>query len=108
MSSVLTIIVAVGLVVVVIFAATVTHHQDTKPDSLPGCLRTWDCLPSFMRSLEPYDRVCCAVCNKAIAKKTAAAEAELAAKKPAPAKDDLKIATQRLGLDDSLVPDAKP
>ena len=78
-SSVLTIIVAVGLVVVVIFAATVTHYQDTKPDSLPGCLRTWDCLPSFMRSLEPYDRVCCAVCNKAIAKKTAAAEAELAA-----------------------------
>lgn len=95
-SSVATVIVAVFMVVVAIFAATVNHYQDTKPDALPGCLKTWDCLPLFMRSLEPYDRLCCAICNTAIAKKTAAAEAAA----PTPAKNDLQIATQRLDLDD--------
>jgi sodium-dependent phosphate cotransporter len=105
-SSALTIIVAVTVVVTIIFTAVVNHYQDTKRDSLPGCLQSWDCLPLFMRSLEPYDRICCVVCNRTIAKKTAAAEAKLAEQKSGaiskdsvPAKDDLQIATQRLDLE---------
>ena len=103
-SSVLTIIVAITIVVTIFFVSVVNHFQDAKPESLPGCLRSWACLPAFMRSLEPYDRILCGACNSSIAKKTAAAEAKLAeqkAKTAAPAKDDLAIATQRLGLEET-------
>ena len=99
-SEALTIVVALLIVVLVIFASAVNHFQDTKPDALPGCLRNWDFLPLYMRSLEPYDRLCCAVCNKSIAKKIAAAEAkkeeEATQAKSSLSKGDLQIATERL------------
>eukprot|EP01043_Picozoa_sp_COSAG02_P021219 COSAG02_NODE_1073_length_14776_cov_6.711930_12_plen_596_part_00 len=63
-STVLAVIVFLLVVVVVLFVATVTHFQNTKPDCLPESLKTWDALPIWMRSLEPYDRLCCCCCPK--------------------------------------------
>lgn len=63
-STVLAVIVFLLVVVVAIFVASVNHLQNTKPDSLPASLQTWDSLPVWMRSLEPYDRLCCCCCPK--------------------------------------------
>ena len=36
--------------------------QINKKDSLPASLQNWDSLPLWMRSLQPYDKMCCCCC----------------------------------------------
>ncbi len=64
-STALAVTVFLLVVVAVLFVATVTHFQNTKPDCLPASLKTWDGLPLWMRSLEPYDRLLCCCCPQA-------------------------------------------
>lgn len=42
-----------------IFITIVNRLQVRKSDRLPGFLRTWEFLPSWVRSLEPWDRHIC-------------------------------------------------
>ncbi|XP_057187094.1 solute carrier family 34 member 2a [Triplophysa rosa] len=65
--------VLVPIVVVLVFAIVVNVLQKHKPQWLPSCLRSWDFLPLWAHSLEPWDRVvvvmaarcccCCKCCN---------------------------------------------
>jgi sodium-dependent phosphate cotransporter len=61
-STVLCVIVFLLIVVGIIFIATVNWMQINKKDSLPASLQSWDSLPLWMRSLEPYDKMCCCCC----------------------------------------------
>ncbi|KAK2908680.1 hypothetical protein Q8A67_004517 [Cirrhinus molitorella] len=65
--------VLVPIVAVLIFAIIVNIIQNHKPQWLPSALRSWDFLPLWAHSLEPWDRVvtimaarcccCCKCCN---------------------------------------------
>ncbi|KAK7166553.1 hypothetical protein R3I93_006343 [Phoxinus phoxinus] len=65
--------VLVPIVIVVIFAIIVNILQNHKPQWLPSALRSWNFLPLWAYSLEPWDRVvtiiaarcccCCKCCN---------------------------------------------
>ncbi|XP_051559290.1 solute carrier family 34 member 2a [Myxocyprinus asiaticus] len=62
--------VLVPIVAVLIFAIVVNILQKHKPQWLPSCLRSWDFLPLWAHSLEPWDRVvimmtthCCCCCK---------------------------------------------
>ncbi|KAA0722473.1 Sodium-dependent phosphate transport protein 2B [Triplophysa tibetana] len=65
--------VLVPIVVVLLFAIVVNVLQKHKPQWLPSCLQSWDFLPLWAHSLEPWDRVvvvmaarcccCCKCCN---------------------------------------------
>lgn len=65
--------VLVPIVAVLLFAIAVNVLQKHKPQWLPSCLRSWDFLPLWAHSLEPWDRVvvviagrcccCCKCCN---------------------------------------------
>lgn len=65
--------VLVPIVAVLIFAIIVNILQKHKPQWLPSALRSWDFLPLWAHSLEPWDRVvtiiaarcccCCKCCN---------------------------------------------
>ena len=63
-STVLAVVVFVLVAVATIFVATVSHLQNTRQEILPDSLKTWDSLPIWMRSLEPYDRKLCCCCPK--------------------------------------------
>ena len=63
-STVLCVIVFLMIVATVIFVAVVNYMQDNKKDSLPASLQSWEFLPVWMRSLEPYDRLICGCCCK--------------------------------------------
>lgn len=62
--------VLIVVAVIIIFVVVVNILQNQRPNWLPAVLRSWDFLPLFMRSLQPYDRVftkyllCCKCCNK--------------------------------------------
>ena len=51
------IIVLILIVLVAVFIIVLNLLQTNKPDFLPPVLRSWNFLPKFMRSLEPYDEV---------------------------------------------------
>lgn len=65
--------VLVPIVAVLIFAIIVNILQNHKPQWLPSALRSWNFLPLWAHSLEPWDRVvsiiaarcccCCKCCN---------------------------------------------
>uniref|UniRef100_A0A672LTJ4 Sodium-dependent phosphate transport protein 2B-like n=1 Tax=Sinocyclocheilus grahami TaxID=75366 RepID=A0A672LTJ4_SINGR len=65
--------VLVPIVVVLIFIIVVNSLQKHKPQWLPSILQSWDFLPLWAHSLEPWDRVvttmaarcccCCKCCN---------------------------------------------
>uniref|UniRef100_A0A8C2JS72 Solute carrier family 34 member 2a n=1 Tax=Cyprinus carpio TaxID=7962 RepID=A0A8C2JS72_CYPCA len=65
--------VLVPIVAVLIFVIIVNILQKHKPQWLPSVLRSWDFLPQWAHSLEPWDRVvtimaarcccCCKCCN---------------------------------------------
>ncbi|XP_067298895.1 solute carrier family 34 member 2a [Pseudorasbora parva] len=65
--------VLVPLVAILIFAIIINLLQNRKPQWLPSALRSWDFLPLWAHSLEPWDRVvtimaarcccCCKCCN---------------------------------------------
>ncbi len=65
--------VLVPIVAVLIFVIIVNILQKHKPQWLPSALRSWDFLPLWAHSLEPWDRVvtimaarcccCCKCCN---------------------------------------------
>ncbi|KAK7162035.1 hypothetical protein R3I94_004632 [Phoxinus phoxinus] len=65
--------VLVPIVAVLIFAIIVNFLQNHKPQWLPSALRSWNFLPLWAHSLEPWDRVvtiiaarcccCCKCCN---------------------------------------------
>ncbi|XP_077061178.1 solute carrier family 34 member 2a isoform X2 [Siphateles boraxobius] len=65
--------VLVPIVAVLIFAIIVNILQKHKPQRLPSALRSWNFLPLWAHSLEPWDRVvtimvahcccCCKCCN---------------------------------------------
>ncbi|XP_012686724.1 solute carrier family 34 member 2a [Clupea harengus] len=62
--------VLVPIVVLILFAIVVNVLQARRPQWLPSCLRSWDFLPLWMHSLEPWDRVvswmlahCCCCCK---------------------------------------------
>jgi len=58
--------VLVGVLVPVVFfiiaVAVINKLQSRHPHVLPAGLRSWDWLPLWLRSLEPYDRVFSAIC----------------------------------------------
>ena len=58
-STALTVVIFCLLIVTFLFSATVSWLQENKKDSLPATLQSWDFLPLPLRSLEPYDRLCC-------------------------------------------------
>ncbi|XP_062407301.1 solute carrier family 34 member 2a [Sardina pilchardus] len=75
--------VLVPIVVLIIFAAVVNVLQNRRPQWLPSGLRSWDFLPLWMHSLEPWDRVvscmqsrccCCCKCCQASDEEVAAIE----------------------------------
>ena len=76
-STVLTVIVFLLIVVGAVFVAVVNHFQGKNKECLPATLQSWNFLPVWLRSLEPYDRTCCACCPK-----------------PAPAKADVEEGKQ--------------
>uniref|UniRef100_A0A4W4HM25 Solute carrier family 34 member 2a n=1 Tax=Electrophorus electricus TaxID=8005 RepID=A0A4W4HM25_ELEEL len=55
--------------ILLLFVVSVNVLQGRWPHALPSCLRTWDFLPIWARSLEPWDRVvtvvtaCCCCCK---------------------------------------------
>lgn len=60
----------VPIVAILIFVITVNILQKHKPQWLPSALRSWDFLPLWAHSLEPWDRVvttiaarCCCCCK---------------------------------------------
>ncbi|XP_051787807.1 sodium-dependent phosphate transport protein 2B-like [Erpetoichthys calabaricus] len=62
--------VAGPIVLLAAFCSVVTLCQHRCPQYLPHCLRTWDSLPIWMHSLEPWDhllsqcqRHCCCCCR---------------------------------------------
>ncbi|XP_050971403.1 solute carrier family 34 member 2a [Labeo rohita] len=65
--------VLVPIVAILLFAIIVNIIQNHKPQWLPSALRSWDFLPLWVHSLEPWDRVvtimaarcccCCKCCN---------------------------------------------
>ena len=58
-STALTVVIFCLLIVTFLFSATVSWLQENKKDSLLATLQSWDFLPLPLRSLEPYDRLCC-------------------------------------------------
>ena len=87
-STALTVVIFCLLIVTFLFSATVSWLQENKKDSLPATLQSWDFLPLPLRSLEPYDRLCC--CFKG------GAEDEQPKLGGAAAKADLATAAKRL------------
>ena len=62
--------VGVPLVVLLVVAAVINVLQRRRPGWLPALLRSWDFLPLWAHSLEPWDRVvtvlaakCCCCCK---------------------------------------------
>nr|XP_055061730.1 solute carrier family 34 member 2a [Misgurnus anguillicaudatus] len=65
--------VLIPIVAVLVFAIVVNILQKQKPGWLPSCLQSWDFLPLWAHSLEPWDRIvvrmaarcccCCKCCN---------------------------------------------
>ena len=53
------IIVVVICALIGLFVVVLNVLQSRKPEVLPQALRTWEFLPKPLRSLEPYDRLCC-------------------------------------------------
>jgi hypothetical protein len=45
------------IIILILFVITLNVLQNKIPNRLPVILRTWEFLPIFMRSLEPYDRI---------------------------------------------------
>ncbi|KAG2455249.1 NPT2B protein, partial [Polypterus senegalus] len=68
--------VAGPIVLLAAFSSVVTLCQRRCPQYLPHCLRTWDSLPLWMHSLEPWDHLvsqcqrhcccCCRCCTKKV------------------------------------------
>ncbi|KAJ8372637.1 hypothetical protein AAFF_G00280530 [Aldrovandia affinis] len=60
--------VGVPLLLLLLLVAMVTLLQSRRPRLLPAALRSWDFLPAWLRSLEPWDRLvtaataCCCCC----------------------------------------------
>ncbi|TSN95682.1 Sodium-dependent phosphate transport protein 2B [Bagarius yarrelli] len=68
--------VLVPVALLIVFVLTVNFLQSRFPEKLPSCLRTWNFLPLWARSLEPWDRIimamisrccCCKCCHNAAA-----------------------------------------
>lgn len=64
-------IVAGPIVALAVFCLIVNALQRHRPQLLPPILRTWDFLPVWFRSLEPYDRLfatlwCCKRCQNIV------------------------------------------
>lgn len=58
------------LLVLLVAVIVINTVQERKPGSLPPALRSWDFLPLWLRSLEPWDKVvdaftvkCCRCCK---------------------------------------------
>ena len=47
--------------VLLILVIVINLLQKKNPAILPSFLRTWKWLPEFMRSLRPYDKICCKI-----------------------------------------------
>ena len=99
-SDVLVVTVACVLFIAIIFISTVNYFQDNDPAELPACLQSWGCLPLWMRSLEPLDKLCCdrltkCCCKKAIANQVEH-DAKAAAAKANASGSKLKTAADRL------------
>merc|ERR1719192_1357591 len=63
-------VIGIPFLIIMIFIVVVNIMQSKCPQYLPRVLRSWDFLPLFMHSLEPYDRVitgwrCCKKCTEA-------------------------------------------
>jgi len=84
----LVVLITVGLIIALVFLIIVINKiQRHAPKYLPSILRTWDFMPSFMRSLKPYDEwiekylFCFKFCQKVIVRKSSLMEAEKLEKK---------------------------
>lgn len=62
--------VLIPVAVVIVFILVINFMQSRFPELLPSCLQTWDFLPLWARSLEPWDRKitfmttrCCCCCK---------------------------------------------
>lgn len=49
-------VLVIPAVLVSFFILTVSWMQKNRPNSLPGSMRTWEFVPKFLRSLEPWDK----------------------------------------------------
>ena len=63
-------VIGIPFLIIMIFIVVVNIMQSKCPQYLPRVLRSWDFLPLFLHSLEPYDRVitgwkCCNKCTQA-------------------------------------------
>jgi sodium-dependent phosphate cotransporter len=62
------VVVSVPLIIILLCIAVINILQTKRPDVLPVKLKTWKFLPSWCRSLEPYDKVikqmCCKCCKQ--------------------------------------------
>ena len=63
-------VIGIPFLIIMIFIVVVNIMQRKSPQYLPRVLRSWDFLPLFMHSLEPYDSVvtqwkCCDRCTQA-------------------------------------------
>ena len=63
-------VIGIPFLIIMIFIVVVNIMQRKSPQYLPRVLRSWDFLPLFLHSLEPYDRVitgwkCCNKCTQA-------------------------------------------
>ena len=63
-------VIGIPFLVLLVFVVTVNIMQRKCSKFLPEILRSWDFLPLFMHSLEPYDKVitgwrCCKKCTEA-------------------------------------------
>lgn len=62
--------VLVPVLLLIITVLAINFLQSRFPERLPSCLRSWDFLPLWARSLEPWDRIitamiarCCCCCK---------------------------------------------
>ena len=63
-------VLGIPFLIIIIFIVVVNIMQRKCPRYLPKVLKSWDFLPLFLHSLEPYDRVitgwkCCNKCTQA-------------------------------------------
>merc|ERR1712227_835243 len=63
-------LIGIPFLVLLVFVVTVNIMQRKCSKFLPEFLRSWNFLPQFMHSLEPYDKVitgwrCCKKCTEA-------------------------------------------
>jgi hypothetical protein len=75
------------MILFVFLIISINKMQRHAPKYMPNVLRTWDFLPSFMKSLKPYDEwiekylLCFKFCQKVIVRKSSLIEADKFEKK---------------------------